>query len=60
MTEDVVVFYWVFNTQAEQKGGTNSWKCAKKKADGLGGYVVAEGQSGEQKIVYHARRQADE
>jgi hypothetical protein len=55
MPEDVVVFYWVYNTHGEQKGGSNSWKGSKASADAIGGYVVAEGQSGEKKIVYHAK-----
>ena len=55
MPEDVVVFYWVYDYDQKRKGGSNSRKDVKAWADRVNGYVVAEGQSGETKIVYQTR-----
>lgn len=55
MPEDVIVFYWVCDASGKSDGGSNSWKGSKAKADEIGGYVVAEGQSGETRVVYTAK-----
>ena len=52
LPEDIVVFYWLFTAEDHPRGGTNSWRDAKKSADEYNWYVVAEGQSGEKKRIY--------
>lgn len=51
---DYVVMYWVFLDDGSSFG-TNSWKTAKENADKIGGYVVAQGQSGWKRKVYDTR-----
>lgn len=55
MPTDYIMYYYVHDMSGNIRYISNGRKGVFEYCNEIGGYVVAEGQSGEKRVVYHAK-----